>query len=85
MKKIIEKDLINLGFEKQYQTAESSGADHDWHYYTLDIGEICFMSCDSDEAEELGWFVRMCDFETFLIDNKSALEHLIEIIKNCTK
>jgi hypothetical protein len=50
--KITEEDLIEIGFEKQQETAESSGSTTDWHYYTLNIGDMCLISNDNEEAKE---------------------------------
>jgi hypothetical protein len=41
---IKEKNLIELGFERQDETPESSGAPDNWHYYTLDIEDLCLIS-----------------------------------------
>ena len=32
-----EQDLLQLDFTRVDETAESSGAPNDWHYYTYDI------------------------------------------------
>ena len=47
-----EKDIKDLGFEIQHETAESSGAQEDWYYYTLDIGDICLITSDSEASNK---------------------------------
>lgn len=56
-------DLINLGFERIDQTPESSGSSAPWHYYCKDVGEICFLSCesDTDEAKKDKWSVNVLE------------------------
>jgi hypothetical protein len=50
---IKEKDLIELGFEREDETPESSGAPDNWYYYTLDIEDFCLISNANDEVREL--------------------------------
>jgi len=54
-----EIDLIKLGFERVDETPESSGSDEPWYYYAKNIGQIDFLSCDSDsdEAKKGKWTV----------------------------
>ena len=46
-----EQIFIDLGFERNDVPKEQSGDDHDFHYYTLDIGDICIITNANDEAE----------------------------------
>ena len=39
-----EKDLIELDFTRVDETAQSSGAPNDFHYYTYDVGHFCLIS-----------------------------------------
>jgi hypothetical protein len=80
-----EQTLKDLGFKMQHETAESIGADKDWYYYTMDIGDICLITNASDEAVELGWEVSIFDFPSCVIKGSGDLEDLIRIIKNNTK
>jgi hypothetical protein len=79
-----EQTLINLGFECNKETAESSGTDFDWHYYTLDIGDLCIISNASDEAEKEGWWVEIFDSHSVRIKGSGDLEELIKILRNNT-
>jgi hypothetical protein len=76
-----EQTLIDLGFECNQETAESSGTDFDWHYYTLDIGDICLISNSSDKAED-GWWVEIFDSHSVRFNNSGDLEELIKILRN---
>ena len=79
-----EQKIIDLGFEMQHETAENSGADKDWYYYTMDIGDICLITNDCEEAAEDGWEVSIFDFSSCVIKGLGDLENLIKIIKNNT-
>ena len=80
-----EQTLKDLGFEMQHETAESSGADKDWYYYTMDIGDICLITNDNEEALDHGWEVSIFYFDSCIIKASEDLEDLIKIIKNNTK
>ena len=80
-----EQDIKDLGFEMQYETAESSGSDKDWYYYTMDIGDICLITNDCDEALDNGWQVEIFDSPSCVIKASEDLEDLIKIIRNNTK
>ena len=77
-----EKDIKDLGFEIQHETAESSGAQEDWYYYTLDIGDIGLITNSNDEAVEEGWEVSIFDFPSCVIKSPFDLKALISIFKN---
>jgi hypothetical protein len=77
-----EQTFIDLGFERNNETAENSGTDFDWHYYTLDIGDLCLISNASDEAEEEGWWVEVFDSYSVRIKGSGDLEELIKILRN---
>jgi hypothetical protein len=82
---ITEKDLIELGFERNDETAENSGEPYDWYYYTLDMGDIwdkfCLISNSSDEAENGEWMVYIFDSKLFKFTERYQLEKLIETLK----
>ena len=84
-----EQEIKDLGFEMQNETAENSGADTDWHYYTIDIGDICLITNGSDEAVKDGWEVSIgvigFDFDSCIIKGSGDLEDLIKIIQNNSK
>lgn len=77
-----EQTLKDLGFEMQHETAESSGADKDWYYYTMDIGDICLTTNDNEEALDNGWQVEIFNFPSCVIKASEDLEDLIKIIRN---
>ena len=81
---ITEQELIKLGFEIQPETVENSGADTDWYYYTLDIGDVCLISNASDDIEKYGWTISIFDSETCNIGDIADLTTLIRILKNNT-
>jgi hypothetical protein len=81
MKKITEEHLLKLGFEKQEETAESSGSATDWHYYTLDIGDICLITNDNEEAETTGWFVYIFDYLNIKFQDLQEITILTRLLK----
>jgi hypothetical protein len=83
---ITEKDLIELGFERNDETAENSGTPCDWHYYTLEIGigiynKFCLSSNSNDEVGDDGWKVYLFNNNSFEFTERYQLEKLIETLK----
>ena len=77
-----EIDLIKLGFERVDETPESSGSDEPWYYYAKAIGQIDFLSCDSDsdEAKKGKWTVDL--LEGCVVFNKlSDLKNVILLLE----
>jgi hypothetical protein len=75
-----EEIFNELGFEKVVVTIEESGHDNDFYYYTLDIGDICFMSNSDDEAAKNGWEVYIFDFLTLKIKGEGDLRDIVRIV-----
>ena len=82
MRKITEQDLLDLGFERQQETAQSSGSENDWHYYTLDIADICLITNDNLEAEKEGWLTYLFDNVGIVFRDIEDLTKLINILKS---
>jgi hypothetical protein len=80
-----EQTFIDLGFERNDIPMVESGDDHDFYYYTLDIGDICLMSDSDDVSKEKGWSCCIFDSETCEIKGAGDLEDLIRILKNNIK
>jgi len=77
-----EIDLIKLGFERVDETPESSGCDEPWYYYAKVIGQIDFLSCDSDsdKAKNEKWTVDLLDGS--IVFNKAAdLKNVIVLLE----
>lgn len=81
MKKITEQDLLDLGFERQHETAQSSGSENDWHYYTLDIADICLISNDNEDSETGGWLVYFFDDVGIRFGTTEDLVQLVHLLK----
>ena len=77
---IKEKDLIELGFERKDNTPESSGEPNNWHYYTLDIGDLCLISDDSDAVKDNNWKVYIFDYDGFQITELEKLKSFIDVL-----
>ena len=79
-----EKDLIDLGFERQDVTAEDVGTDNDFYYYTLDIEDLCLITNASDEVND-EWKVYIFDHNGFEFTNLVELVSFIDILKLAVK
>lgn len=77
-----EKDLTDLGFERQDVIAEVVGTDKDFYYYTLDIEDLCLISNASDEEK---WKVYMFDYNCFEFTDLLELVKFIKILKSAVK
>ena len=84
--KITEENLIELGFNKISQTAEATGAKKDWYYYTLDIGDMCLITNDNEDAEKDQWAVYIFDNLEIVFRNTEDLAQLVQLLqRNQTK
>ena len=75
-----ENDLIELGFERTDETAESWGGDNDWYYYTLDLGGLTFITNASDEWDSDGIWVEIMETE-IKFKGSGDLWDLVDILK----
>ena len=78
-----EQDIIHFGFERHDVTAEQSGHEDDWHYYTYDFTRgLSLITCDSDEAERIGeWYVEFFEVEQEIrFTDASKLQDLMDLI-----
>ena len=75
-----EEIFKELGFERIDVSIEESGADRPFYYYTLDIGDICFISNTDDEAEKEGWECAIFDSMTLKIKGEGDLRELVKIV-----
>jgi hypothetical protein len=79
---ITEVDLLEFGFIKNSETAEATGYEYDWYYYTLYMGDICLISSANDELNESSsWTVRLFDYNSIMITDNHKLGNLIQAIK----
>lgn len=77
---IKEKDLIELGFERQDETPESSGAPDNWYYYTLNIEDLCLITGANDKVENDNWKVFIFDYAGFEFTELEKLKLFIDIL-----
>ncbi len=76
---IKEKDLIELGFERQDETPDN------WYYYTLDIEDFCLITSANDEVEDNNWKVFIFDYEGFEFAELEKLKSFIDVLKSAIK
>ena len=81
-----EKELIALGFERTDVTAEESGYETDWYYYTYTLGNgsICLISNDNTEIEKDEWYAEIFEDETIRFTNSSDVMGFIDVINRNT-
>lgn len=78
-----EQDIIHFGFERHDVTAEQSGNENDWYYYTYEFtGGFSLITCDSDEAERIReWYVEFFEVEQEIkFTDASKLQDLMDLI-----
>ena len=77
-----EKELIALGFERTDVTAEESGYETDWYYYTYKFGNgsMCLITNDNTQVEKGKWYVEVFEDESIRFTNSSDVMALIDII-----
>lgn len=81
---IIRESTLRYFFERVDVPEEESGG-NPFHYYILDIGDICLISNDHEEAEQKGWEVQIFDFMSFTLRAEDDLIILIDLLKSNTK
>jgi hypothetical protein len=72
--------LEELGFSKEDGFDTSDNDTPDFYYYVLDIGGICLITNDSDDAEENGWYVELFEGD-IRFTNIEQLQELITLLK----
>jgi len=77
-----EKQLIELDFTRNDETAESSGTSNDWHYYTYDIGSFSLISAGSDEVKNDEWFVDVFESPEIRFTNPTEVGILLTLLTN---
>jgi len=77
-----EKDLLDLDFTRVDETAESSGAPKDWHYYEYNVGHFCLISPASDEVEEDEWYVEVFETPEIRFTNPTEVSILLTLMAN---
>jgi hypothetical protein len=80
--KITEQDLLQLGFERKDQTAERTGSENDWHYYTLYIADVCLITNDNEDADINGWYVELFDKEGVKFETNEDTAQLVHLLKS---
>jgi hypothetical protein len=80
-----EEVLINLGFERNDVSEEESG-DKAFYYFTMEFGDLCLISNESDESKvDGGYYIEVFDNMSIRIEDETDLKNLIEIFKRSLK
>ena len=72
-----EKDLIDLGFQREDSPDESSP----FFYYIYELGDFTLITNTSDEAGEDGWYVEIFDYLDFQYKDIQDIKNLLEILQ----
>ena len=76
-----EKELVALGFQRTDVTAEESGYETDWYYYTYTLGShLCLITNDNTEVEKDEWYVEVFEDNIIRFTNSSDVMALIDLI-----
>jgi hypothetical protein len=75
-----EQLLEQLGFIKEDGFDTSDDDTPDFYYYVLDIGGVCLITNDSDDAEKNGWYVELFEGDIRFTDIEQ-LQELITLLK----
>lgn len=79
--KITEEDLLELGFKKQQEIGDPSIDIDDWHYYTLNIADVCLITNDNEDAEKDGWQVYLFDDMGIKFTTTEDLVQLVHLLQ----
>jgi len=87
MRSISKNDLINLKFNRTLVTAEESGCNDDYYFYTYDVGDSCLLISDaSDENDDNFTITFFNSTDIIQIKDMDDLKNLIQIVeKNIVK
>ena len=81
-----ENDLLQLDFTRVDETAVSSGAPNDWHYYTYNIASFCLITPASNEVKDGEWYVEVFETPEIRFTSRTELEILMTLlINNCNE
>jgi hypothetical protein len=85
MKNITKTKLLELGFDEEFTSAEDSGQEEGYYYYTFNIDDECLLISDaSDESGGL-YTIEFFEFNDLIqIQNIEDLTKLVETIKSNT-
>lgn len=83
--KILEENLLNLGFKKEKVSKKESG-DKAYHYFIYEINDLCLITCANDECVDGGYTVEFFDYiNTVVFSDLTDLKILIETFNNNRK
>ena len=72
-----EKDLIDLGFQREDSPDESSP----FFYYIYELGDFTLITNTNDEAGEDDWCVEIFDYLDFQYKDIQDIKNLLEILQ----
>ena len=81
-----EEELVSLGFKRTDVTAEESGYEADWYYYTYDFGNgsVGLITQANTEMQDDKWHVEIFEDETIRFTDSEDIKALIDLINRNT-
>jgi hypothetical protein len=76
-----EEIFKELGFERIDVSAEEAGDGRGFYYYSIDIGDICLITNDDEDAQQNGWWCSVFDSITLKIKGEGDLRELVKIVQ----
>jgi hypothetical protein len=85
MSKIIEKDLIKLGFKKEHNTPIVDDEEK-FYYFVYQINEHCLLisSDNLDSESENGYWVEFYEIPEIRFTELEDLKELVKLLKKAT-
>jgi len=75
-----EKELIKLGFKKEFST-DMVDKKPMFYYYVIYIGDIALISNSDDEAKKDGWKVEFLDSQSITFTDSKDISEVIKLLK----
>lgn len=80
------QNLEALGFTRVDVTAEESGYERDWYYFTYDFGNgaLSLISSDDSESADDSWHVEVFEDQSIRFTDMRELSSFIELVERNT-
>lgn len=75
-------ELVSLGFVME--DGEGDGT-YKWYYYSMDIGDFCLITDDSDNIKDGKFSVQIFDYQDFVFTEYTQLKNFINLLKQNKK
>ena len=82
-----QEELVSLGFKRTDVTAEESGYEADWYYYTYDFGNgsVGLITQANTDIQDDKWHVEVFEDESISYDKYQDVSEFIRIVNKGRK